>query len=416
MGIKKQIGYSYGDLTIVPKCISEISSRSECNPRYSDGKFPIFTAPMSSVIGIENFSYWDSCGIIPILPRTSLPDWKDKLDFIYTGSWVALGLSEVEKLSEEPLDISLFKSSKIRILIDVANGHMKKILDLSKKLKNIYKDSIEIMAGNIANPDIYCDYCCAGIDYVRCSIGSGAGCLTTSNTGVHFPIASLIEEIREKKSVLGSKATTKIIADGGIRNYSDINKALALGADYVMIGGLLSSLLESSADFSGSGVSCYEGIEYSDGKLTYLEPDIYGENLENYIKEVWGDLKIDYKSFKNKYGDPVISYTIDILESPEEIKLGFLRYMESRRNILHKEFYGMSTKKAQKLMRKLDLKTSEGKEVSIPVRYTIKQWVDNMESYLKSAMSYCNSRTLKEFIGNQTLIPNSPGEISAVNK
>ena len=76
----------------------------------------------------------------------------------------------------------------------------------------------------------------------------------------------------------------------------------------------------------------------------------------------------------------------------------------------------MSTKKAQKLMRKLDLKTSEGKEVSIPVRYTIKQWIDNMESYLKSAMSYCNSRTLKEFIGNQILIPNSPGEISAVNK
>lgn len=416
MGIKKQIGYSYGDLTIVPKCISEISSRSECNPKYSDGKFPIFTAPMSSVIGIENFSYWDSCGIIPILPRTSLPDWKDKLDFIYTGSWVALGLGEVEKLSEKPLDISLFKSSKIRILIDVANGHMKKILDLSKKLKNIYKDSIEIMAGNIANPDIYCEYCYAGIDYVRCSIGSGAGCLTTSNTGVHFPIASLIEEIHEKKSILGSKATTKIIADGGIRNYSDINKALALGADYVMIGGLFSSLLESSAEFSGSGMSCYEGIEYSDGKLTYLEPDIYGENLENYIKEVWGDLKIDYKFFKNKYGDSVISYTIDILESPEEIKLGFLRYMESRRNILHKEFYGMSTKKAQKLMRKLDLKTSEGKEVSIPVRYTIKQWIDNMESYLKSAMSYCNSRTLKEFIGNQVLIPNSPGEISAVNK
>ena len=90
MGIKKQIGYSYGDLTIVPKCISEISSRSECNSRYSDGKFPIFTAPMSSVIGIENFSYWDSCGIIPILPRTSLPDWKDKLDFIVNNDKVLM--------------------------------------------------------------------------------------------------------------------------------------------------------------------------------------------------------------------------------------------------------------------------------------------------------------------------------------
>ena len=91
MGILKETGYSYGDLTIIPKCISNVKSRSECNPYYSDNKLPIFTAPMTCVVNEDNFAYWNSCGITPILPRTSLSSWEDKVDFIYTGSWTALG-------------------------------------------------------------------------------------------------------------------------------------------------------------------------------------------------------------------------------------------------------------------------------------------------------------------------------------
>ena len=67
-------------------------------------------------------------------------------------------------------------------------------------------------------------------------------------------------------------------------------------------------------------------------------------------------------------------------------------------------------------MGKKNLKTSEGKEKKVIVEYTMRQWVENMEDYLKSAMSYCNSRTLKDFIGKQNLIPNSPGELASVNK
>lgn len=413
MGIFKETGYSYGDLTIVPKCVSDVNSRSECNPRHLGGMLPIFTAPMTCVVNEVNLDYWKSCGIIPILPRTSLPNWEDKVNFIYTGSWTALGIDEFKKLISSPLDKSLFKEDKIRILLDIANGHMLEIFKLSKEIKSIYGDGIELMAGNIANPDTYADYCNAGIDYVRCSIGSGLGCLTTSNTGIHYPIASLIEKINEKKAILGVKATTKIIADGGIRNYSDVIKALALGADYVMIGGLFTSLLESAAEFENSGTFIH-GIDMPNTNTIEYTYNINGIRILDAYKDDWGDLEVKYKtSERNGYLN--LTYIIDIF-GPEEIKRRFLKVIERHRDVLKKEFYGMSTKKAQTLMGKKNLKTSEGKEKSVYVTCTIRQWAENMEDYLKSAMSYCNSRTLSDFIGKQTLIPNSPGEINSVNK
>ena len=414
MGILKEIGYSYRDLTIIPKCVSEINSRTECNPRYSDNMLPIFTAPMTCVINELNFNYWKNNGIIPILPRTSLPDWKDKVKFICSGSWVALGLEDFERLISDPLDQSLFKFGKIRILLDIANGHMSKVLDLCKKIKSIYGKSIELMSGNIANPDTYSDYCNAGIDYVRCSIGSGAGCLTTSNTGIHYPIASLLEEINNRKAILGTKATTKIIADGGIRNYSDVIKALALGVDYVMIGGLFTSILESASELRCTGVGG-EGLEVLDYKTVEYTVNINGCTVPEALKIDWGDIDVKYKTIE-KRGYLYLTYTIDLLEDSEIKKRQFLKMVSNKRNVLEKDFYGMSTKKAQTLMGKKDLKTSEGKERVVYVEYTMKQWVENMEDYLKSAMSYCNSKTLTEFIGKQNLIPNSPGELASVNK
>ena len=413
MGILKNFGYSYRDLTIVPKDISEIESRSDCNTRYNDGMLPIFTAPMTCVVNELNFNYWRNNGIIPILPRTSLPDWKDKVNFICSGSWVALGLEDFERLISDPLDQSLFKVGKIRILLDIANGHMRKVLVLCKKIRSIYGESIELMSGNIANPDTYSDYCNAGIDYVRCSIGSGAGCLTTSNTGIHYPIASLLEEINYRKAILGTKATTKIIADGGIRNYSDIIKALALGADYVMIGGLFTSILESAAEMT-SGVLGGE-LNIVDYKTVEYTVNISGSTIPEALRFDWGDIEIKYKTAERD-GYLFLTYIIDLLEDSETKKRQFLRVVKNSKNVLMKEFYGMSTKKAQTLMGKTNLKTSEGKERKVYVTHTLRQWVENMEDYLKSAMSYCNSHTLEDFIGKQDLIPNSQGELDALNK
>lgn len=71
-----------------------------------------------------------------------------------------------------------------------------------------------------------------------------SGCTTAANVSINYPMGSLIAECYKQKTQLGLK--TKIVADGGMRNYSDIIKALALGADYVMIGSTFNKAIESA--------------------------------------------------------------------------------------------------------------------------------------------------------------------------
>ena len=70
----------------------------------------------------------------------------------------------------------------------------------------------------------------------------------------------------------------------------------------------------------------------------------------------------------------------------------------------YREYYGMSTKRAQKECGNVCSKTSEGVDIPVPVEYPIAKWTDNMESYLRSAMTYTNSRNIKEFQENAEVI------------
>lgn len=362
--IKRTQGYSYNDLTIIPAIVSDISSRSEVNPFDEKGNLPLFTAPMSTVVNKDNIDLWEKNNIIPIIPR-NISIEERKLNMI-NDKWVALSLSEAKDIFIDHHWVGFAK-----ICIDVANGHMKCLIDLCKEIKNIYGDCVTIMTGNIANPETIRDYNKAGIDYVRCSIGSGAACTTAPNTSVHYPIASLIDECKQLKDYHNLKI--KIVADGGIRNYGDVIKALAIGADYVMVGSVFAGLFESAAPLLGM----YRPYQ------TYC-PNIYERTTIN----------------------------VEDIHNDEDIK----RWILSK-NEFTKEFYGMSTKEAQKMIKpESELKTSEGTKKKLEVKYTIKQWTDNMESYLRSAMSYCNAKSLYHFIGKQNLIINSPAEIQAVNK
>ena len=236
--------YTYSDVTIIPGIVSDIEHRSECLVYNDDGKLPLFTAPMDTVVNEENFGLFEKNHINAILPRTVPID--TRIWYSQTNRWAAYSLNEFQEIY---CDKNHKQGNKPKVLIDVANGHMQKIIDLVKEARSIYLNDIVIMVGNIANPKTYERLARAGVDYVRCGIGSGCGCLSTSNTGIHMPMATLINDIAKLKEEIKDdyRHLPYIVADGGIRGYSDVIKALALGADYVMIGSVFAKMEESAA-------------------------------------------------------------------------------------------------------------------------------------------------------------------------
>lgn len=161
---------SFNDICLVPSVISDIEHRNECSPYLDNGTLPLFTAPMSSVINENNWQVFKENKVNTIIPRSV--DINVRLE-LAKHTFVAVSLSEFE---EHFINNWLFSSCTQFVCVDIANGHMKKLLDLCKYAKEKYGSSLQIMAGNIANPDTYYEYAKAGIDYVRCGIGGGSAC------------------------------------------------------------------------------------------------------------------------------------------------------------------------------------------------------------------------------------------------
>ena len=364
--LNKSIKYTYSDIAIVPSSnFSMIDSRSECKSRYSDGMLPIFTAPMSTVVNLDNYRLFSENGIIPIIPRNIDLETRKKL--LNEGVWVAMSLSEFTDMFTNEHKEEL-RGKNLNICVDIANGHMAKLYEACIFAKSFLDYNLTLMVGNIANPGLYKQICQVNmnhkfrvVDYVRCGIGSGNGCITTSNTGVHYPMASLIEESKKiiwELNNIPESLRPKIVADGGIRNYSDVIKAIALGADYVMIGSLFSACIESAAD-----------------KLTF--------NIDGVLVEC--DQKEAEDAFKN--GEKVFS-----------------------------RFYGMASGMGQEVLFGKKKRTSEGIVKDIPVEHSIEKWVENMDDYLKSAMSYTGVSDLDRFRRWTNTVVISGNSKLAVNK
>ena len=371
----KEMKYSYNDIAIVPAVKSNVEHRSECNPftgQFNNSDLPIFTAPMSTVVNEQNFNLFEKNHIIPILPRNF--DLETRIDYLRRGKWTAVGLQEFEDLFiNNDWDMEIYPD--VNVLIDIANGHMSKLHDMIyyAKVKYKWSNRFKIMAGNIANPMTYYELAKAGCDMMRVNIGVGEGCITWSNLGTGYPCASLISEIYEIKKKLehAGEWTPLIIADGGIRNYSDVNKSLALGADYVMIGGLFSKLVESAAPtfyYDKDGVSIHE-INPFEHKI-----DAYPD----------GTFDIDEE------------YIVDNL---------------------HKVFYGMASRRGQEDINGEKKKTSEGIQKILPATTNLRKWSENMIAYMQSAMSYTNCLYLDDFNPeNVDVIIISPQTKESINK
>lgn len=395
MPISDKITYGYKDLGILTAEISYVKSRSECHPYYpSDGNctpyLPIFASPMTSVVSGKNFSTFHVNGIDTVIPRDMYNPLDDRMALMKQGLWVAVSLDELDSLfcNEKKTWLEPYKTYKI--CVDVANGTMANLYDTCKRAKRVslkQNYNLTIMTGNINNPATYgwvrrlnngfrekykVDQLV--VDYLRLNIGSGDGCITAPRTGVYCGKASLIDECNKIKQEYNGYCCPKIVADGGIKDFGDVCKALALGADYVMIGSVFARMIESSGEKT----------------ISSLDFKLPSQRLEAY-----SDLEYDdtLGQWVGTYKDGC-QYTMDI-----DVK-----------------FFGMASGDGQRSMTGKKTKNSEGVTKMLKVNFSLPKWVNIMTSCLKSAMSYCNSYTLDDFIGKQTLVVLSQNELNSLNK
>jgi IMP dehydrogenase len=202
---------------------------------------------------------------------------QDKFGRLRVGAAVGVTadiLERVEALKSAGVDV---------ITIDTAHGHSKGVLDACRKVKRKFP-ALEVVVGNIGTGDGAKALAKAGADAVKVGVGPGSICTTRVVAGVGLPQLSAVYE--SAKALKGSGVP--VIADGGIRFSGDIVKALAAGADSVMIGSLLAGTEEAPGEviiYEGRRFKSYRGM----GSIEAMEEgskDRYFQDVEDDIKKL----------------------------------------------------------------------------------------------------------------------------------
>ncbi|MGC1181460.1 IMP dehydrogenase [Legionella sp.] len=170
---------------------------------------------------------------------------KDSAEQLRVGAAVGVGNNTNERVA------ALVEAGVDVIVIDTAHGHSHGVIDRVKWIKKYYPD-IQVIAGNIATAAAARDLYAAGADAVKVGIGPGSICTTRIVTGVGVPQISAIANVAQEL-----KGQIPIIADGGIRFSGDVCKALAAGADTVMLGSMFAGTEESPGE-----IELYQGTTY----------------------------------------------------------------------------------------------------------------------------------------------------------
>ena len=202
---------------------------------------------------------------------------KDDSGSLMVGAALGTGSDTLERakaLSEAGVDV---------FVIDSAHGHSKNVVDTIKMVKKEFSN-IDVIGGNVATPDGALELVNAGADAIKVGMGPGSICTTRIIAGIGVPQITAILDIKE---AIKDKDVS-IIADGGIRFSGDIAKAIAAGADSVMLGGLFAGTEEAPGKvelFQGRSFKTYRGMG-SIGAMTerhdanrYMQEDLDSEKL-----------------------------------------------------------------------------------------------------------------------------------------
>lgn len=177
---------------------------------------------------------------------------KDKIGRLVAGAAVGTSgdtIERVQELVEKGVDI---------ITVDTAHGHSTRVLEMVKKIKSQFPN-LELVAGNVATGEAVKALAAAGADCVKVGIGPGSICTTRVVAGVGVPQITAILDC----AAAAKEEGISIIADGGIKYSGDIVKALAAGANAVMLGSLLAGTLEAPGEielYQGRSYKVYRGM------------------------------------------------------------------------------------------------------------------------------------------------------------
>lgn len=178
---------------------------------------------------------------------------------------------------------ALVKSGVDAVIIDTAHGHTKGVVTMLQTIKDRFPE-LEVIVGNIATAEAAKYLVEAGADGIKVGIGPGSICTTRVIAGVGYPQFSAVLEVAE--AIKGSGVP--VIADGGIRYTGDIPKALAAGADTVMLGSLLAGTKEAPGEtiiYEGRKFKSYRGMGSVDA-MKQGSKDRYFQDVEDDIKKL----------------------------------------------------------------------------------------------------------------------------------
>ena len=201
---------------------------------------------------------------------------KDKLGRLRAGAAVGVTSDTLERVT------ALVEAGVDVIIVDTAHGHSKGVLTMVKLIKS--KFDIQLIAGNVATGEATRDLIKAGADAVKVGIGPGSICTTRVVAGVGVPQVTAIMECAK----VASRSSVSLIADGGIKQTGDIAKAIAAGADSVMLGSLFAGVEESPGEkvlYEGRSYKIYRGM----GSLEAMKQgskDRYFQDVEDDIQKL----------------------------------------------------------------------------------------------------------------------------------
>ncbi|WP_136667977.1 IMP dehydrogenase [Flavobacterium sp. H122] len=224
---------------------------------------------------------------------------KDKFGRLRVAAALGVTADAVERAE------ALVNAGVDAVIIDTAHGHTKGVVDVLKQVKAKFPE-LDVVVGNIATPEAALYLAQNGADAVKVGIGPGSICTTRVVAGVGFPQFSAVLEVAAALRGTG----VPVIADGGIRYTGDIPKAIAAGADCVMLGSLLAGTKESPGEtiiFEGRKFKSYRGM----GSVEAMKEgskDRYFQDVEDDVKKLVPEGIVGRVPYKGELNESMLQF------------------------------------------------------------------------------------------------------------